>query len=172
MQNKKQAIITTKRLTLHPFDQNDEQRMIEMLTHPHVYKTYLVPEYNSQEEYVQLFERFKQLSLDGERFVYGVYLNGRLIGWVNEVQKQNDQIELGLVIHPSFNNMGFGTEVLGACIEQLFSMGFAVVKTGAFEQNVASIRVMQKCNMKMLCERERIEYRGAVYSCVTFEKRK
>ncbi len=46
---------------------------------------------------------------------------------------------------------------------------FTVVKTGAFTENIASIRVMEKCGMRRFDETEEIEYRGKNHTCVYYE---
>ena len=94
------------------------------------------------------------------------------MGFLNEVEKGNGEIELGLVIDPACKNRGYGTEALGAAMEELLCMGHRVVKTGAFAENAPSIRVMEKCGMTRLPQTEEVEYRGQRHCCVWFEKRK
>ena len=50
----------------------------------------------------------------------------------------------------------------------LFSEGFSAVKAGAFSENAASIRVMEKCGMTKTGETEQIEYRGKTHTCVYY----
>ena len=70
-----------------------------------------------------------------------------------------------------FKNKGFATETLSACIDLIFQSGFKTVKAGAFEENFASQRVMQKCGMTLTGEEEQIEYRGEIHRCVYYQKR-
>ena len=74
------------------------------------------------------------------------------------------------MIHPEHQRKGFASEALTACMDELFEMGYTAVRTGAFEENVASIRVMEKCCMTRLEETEDIDYRNAVHHCIFFEK--
>ena len=90
----------------------------------------------------------------------------------DDVEITETSIELGYVIHPAHHNCGFATEALQACIQALHTMGFETVRTGAFEENPASIRVMEKSGMTRLAETEIIPYRGKDHLCVYFEKRK
>ena len=53
-------------------------------------------------------------------------------------------------------------------IDYLKEHGFATVTAGAFEQNVASLRVMQKCGMVRLEKTDEIEYRGRVHTCIYY----
>ena len=171
MIKEKPAVINTQRLSLKSMSDCDKERAIELFIHPEVYKTYLIPDFKSEDEKVALFNKIKNLSLMGSRFVYGVYLNNNLIGFVNEVCTQNGEIELGYVISPNQKNNGFATEALSACIKELFNMGYSAVKTGAFECNHASIRVMQKCGMQKIDYTEDIDYRGKINHCIFYEKR-
>ena len=109
------------------------------------------------------------MSKNYDRFVYGVCLNNQLIGFVNDVFIGENTVELGYVIHPNFKNNGYATEVLTACIKLIFESGFTVLKTGAFEENLASIRVMQKCGMEESLEKEQIEYKGEIKNCKYYQ---
>ena len=48
-------------------------------------------------------------------------------------------------------------------------MGFDCVRTGYFEENTASGRVMQKCGMHKIDLEEEIEYRGISHHCLYYE---
>ena len=165
-------VINTARLCLHAFSDEDAETMIALLTNSEVIKTYMVPDFRSSAEGVKLFERFKELSVSDERFVYGIYLEEKLIGFINDVEIKETEIELGYVIDPSYKNQGFATEVLAAAIKELFAAGFSVVRTGAFEENAASMRVMEKCGMVRLEQEEEIRYRGKVHRCFIYEIKK
>ena len=164
--------IKTNRLILKNISLNDQKEMCDILTNKEVSKTYMIPDFKGEEEVIKLFNRFKVLTENEHKFVYGIYLNERLIGFINEVEIINDEIELGYVISPLYKNNGYATEVLIKAIDELFKLGFNVVKTGAFINNLASIRVMEKANMTKLNEITQIEYKGVTYDCVNFEKRK
>ena len=71
-----------------------------------------------------------------------------------------------------YKNNGYATETLFAAIKELFAIGYNVIKTGAFVENKASIRVMEKCNMIKLNEEEIIEYKNELKRCVCYEIRK
>ena len=161
-------VINTARLCLHAFSDEDAETMIALLTNSEVIKTYMVPDFRSSAEEVKLFERFKELSGSDERFVYGIYLEEKLIGFINDVEIKETEIELGYVIDPSYKNQGFATEALAAAIKALFAAGFSVVRTGAFEENAASMRVMEKCGMTKQNYTDEIEYRGVTHTCIYY----
>ncbi len=172
MEHKSTSSILTQRLTLHALTDSDRDATVELLTHPKVGETYMVPDFQSREEAAKLFERLKKLSETEDRFLCGIYQEDCLIGLIHDVDIQGDELELGYVIHPDRWHEGFATEALTAAIEELFRRGYQVVRAGAFEENRASIRVMEKSGMTGLPKREEIEYRGKIHRCVFFEKRK
>ena len=147
----------------------DFDNLIDIFLSEEVAKTFMLPDFKSREDALKLAKRFADLSQDYNRFVYGVYLDNRLIGFVNDVFIGENAVELGYVIAPNFKNNGYATEALSACIQEIFSSGFTTVKTGAFEENLASQRVMQKCGMTLTCEEEKIEYRGKIHSCKYYQ---
>lgn len=165
----KRPCLTTPRLCLRALTAADEQPMIRLLTHPQVTETYMVPEFAAPQEAVKLFRRIRQLSLDENRFVYGIYVQERLIGLINEVGKDEASVELGYALHPEDHGKGYATEALAAAMEELFRMGYLTVKAGAFEENRASLRVMEKCGMTPTGQTEEIEYRGRTHRCVGYE---
>ena len=50
----------------------------------------------------------------------------------------------------------------------LFSFGFLQVTAGAFENNAASIRVMEKSGMVRLDRTDTVTYRGKEHRCVYY----
>jgi RimJ/RimL family protein N-acetyltransferase len=166
----KKPVISTPRLTLHAISPADENALMDLLAHPTVGQTYMLPEFTTREEARPLAQKIAALSMDDTRFVYGVFLSDRLIGMVNDVTTQDTHIELGYAYHPNYYNRGYATEVLLACIEALLSQGYPAVRTGAFPENTASIRVMEKAGMTRLAETETVEYRGKAFHCVLYER--
>lgn len=55
-----------------------------------------------------------------------------------------------------------------AVISALMSSCYTTVTAGAFEHNLASIRVIQKCGLTRIDEEEDILYRGTTMHCVYF----
>ena len=88
---------------------------------------------------------------------------------MNDCEIKDDAIEIGYVITPAHQGKGFATEAVEACIEELFRMGFAHIRAGFFECNVASCRVMEKCGMHRIELEEDIEYKGVLHHCFYYE---
>lgn len=163
--------IKTERLELKPLSDSDRDNMIELLTNNEIKKTYMLPDFESEEQAEKLFLRLKEGSLADKVYQVGIYLNGMLIGFANEVEREDDKIELGYMIHPEHHNQGYGTEMLKAMIEEMFARGFSEVIAGAFEENPASMRVMEKSGMTKLDKTDEIEYRGVLHKCVYYSKK-
>ena len=157
------------RLILGPLSDTDEAAMIRILTDDIIKKTYMVPDFTSQDQAKKLFLRLKELSRSKERFVRGIYADDHLVGMINDVGIDGRRIELGYVIHPDHHNRGYCTEALKKAIEELFYNEFEEILAGAFAENAASIRVMEKAGMQRSDRREEIEYRGEVHRCVYYE---
>ena len=164
--------IKTGRLEIMPFRVKDFPNLAEILTNSQIKKTYMIPDFETREALNIMVQKIAQYSLSDQRFERGIFLEDRLIGFVNEVERKDGSMELGYVIHPSFWGMGFATEMLKAVIEMLLENGVSEIITGAFEENTASIRVMEKCGMRKTDLEADIAYRGRNHHCIyySFEK--
>lgn len=83
----------------------------------------------------------------------------------------NDEIKKTFMI-PDFQNRGYATEALSAAIGDLFQKGFGEIIAGAFENNTASCRVMEKCKMTRTEREETIKYREQLYHCIYYSIKK
>lgn len=155
------------KLTLRRFTKRDEAAAMELLRHERVKPTYILPDLDGAGAQ-RLFEHFVKLSRRENRFVRAVCLEDRLIGWINDTGMEGDTVELGWVISPDHWGKGYATEAVTAAIGALREAGFGCVYAGAFRENAASIRVMQKCGMHLLDRTERLEYRGVLHDCVYY----
>ncbi|MBQ7801774.1 MAG: GNAT family N-acetyltransferase [Oscillospiraceae bacterium] len=165
-------MIRTKRLTLKPFAECDTDSALDLLTNDIIKKTYMLPDFEKHEDALPLFKRLTELSQDENHYVRGIYLNKHLIGFLNDVEIENGSIELGYLIRPDYHGRGYMTEALCGVISDLFDQGYCEVITGAFEDNIASIRVMIKAGMTKLDKLDEIEYRGTIHRCVYYSKKK
>lgn len=163
--------IVTARLVLKPFEEPDDGVLAGMLMDERVKKTYMVPDYETGEQYLTLAKRFRELSRSEDRFIAGVYEGARLVGFLNDVGIEDGVIELGYVIAPEFQNRGYASEALRGAIGWLFEKGYKSVRAGAFRENAASLRVMEKAGMRRLEFTEQIEYRGRTHQCLYCEIR-
>ena len=98
--------IRTERLILKPLSEVDQNAVIRILTDDTVKKTYLLPDFQTEEQAVKLFNVLKEYSTSEKHYVRGIYLNDKLIGFLNDVAFRDGRIELGYVIHPDYHNHG------------------------------------------------------------------
>ena len=159
-------------MKLRVFLESDWPRAAMLLTSREVNKTYMLPDFEKREDAIPLFRRILELSQGDERYLRGIYLEDRFIGYSNEVEANGKSIELGYLIHPDFHGKGYMTEALTALIPDLFSLGYEEVVCGAFEENPASLRVMEKAGMTLLEKTDELEYRGKVHRCIYYSSKK
>jgi len=146
----------------------DEPWILDILTSDILKQTYMLPDFECRESALPLFQKLVSLSKDTTHYVRGICCNTQLVGFLNDVEIQNDTIELGYVIHPSFHCRGYMTQALKTAITDLFSIGYHEVIAGAFEENTASIRVMEKAGMIRQAKIDMIAYRGRTHRCVYY----
>ena len=155
--------------TLTPID---EGRMLDILTDSRIKQTYMLPDFSQKQDASPLFHRLMELSQDARYYVRGICLEDRLIGFLNHVSLSGQTMEIGYVIHPDYQGRGYMTGALALAIQDLFSLGYKEVTAGAFEENLASIRVMEHAGMHKLAMTDTIEYRGETHQCVYYAIRK
>lgn len=157
--------IKTERLVLKPYDDGDQGAMIELLTNEKIKETFMIREFDSLSDAIGMFQKLERFSLSSDHYERGIYVGKQLIGFLNDVSVTGDKIELGYVIHPKYQNNGYATEALGAAIGDLFRKGFSEVVAGAFLDNTASLRVMEKCGMTRIDKEEEIRYHNQTRRC-------
>ena len=167
----KPTTIKAERLTLTSISECSINDMCDIFENKEVALTYMLPVFECKYDMEKLARRLIELSKDSARFVYGVYLDKKLIGFVNDVEIANSAIELGYVINPKFKNNGYATEALMASIKTLLDMGYNEVKTGAFIENLASFRVMEKAGMSKSDYTDQISYNGKMHTCAYYHMR-
>ena len=166
MEKKHNSILRTPRLTLHPYTEVDREQVLSIVCHEAVKPTFMVPDFDSREQADAFFDRLLSIVARGDRFIYGIYLEETLIGFLNDVGIQDGAVEIGYVIHPDHWGQGFATEAVRAAIDELFRLGCPKVIAGFFAGNTASRRVMEKCGMVKIPLEEDIEYRGKTHRCL------
>ena len=159
MMNKKPQL-ETYRLVLKNLEDKDQESMMKIVKDPKVKKTYMLPDFDNEDQEKQFFQRLKKVTESNERLTYGIYLKDRLIGFINDVVMTPDTIEVGYFIDSSEWNKGYASEALWAYMKQAFELGFYTVEAAYFEGNTASAKVMEKCCMHLSGKTEAIRYRN------------
>lgn len=165
---KSYVFIKTKRLTLKPYSDDDKEALIALLTDEVIKKTFVIQDLRTEDEKTQMFEKLRAYSLSDGHYEAGIYLRDKLIGFINDVEITGNEIELGYVIAPEYQNRGYASEALSGAIADLFQRGFGEIIAGAFEDNAASIKVMKKCGLKKLEKENYMEYRSITRRCVYY----
>lgn len=160
--------IQTKRLELKPIEQKDLPELVELLTDPVVGKTYMVPDFESKAQAETLAQRIVAMSQGEDRYVAGIFLEARLIGMLNETERMEDGLEVGYAIDSRYHGRGYGTEALTGAIGFFHARGFREVVAGAFEDNAASLRIMEKSGMTRLEKEDTVTYRGQDHRCIYY----
>ena len=164
---RKKAMIATERLILKPYASEDVDGLVDLLINPEITRTFMVPDYQSREQMETLAKKLIAFSQteDTEHLEYGIYLDGKIIGFVNDCGIVNDENEIGYVIHPDHQGHGYATEAVLAIIHELQEMGFHKVACGYFVENSVSRRVMEKCGMHQTSFTSEEMYRGELHRC-------
>ncbi len=153
-------------MLLRPLEAEDTDRMVQLLTNSTIAQTYMLPEYEDPKDALPQFRRMMELSHNPDRYIRAICLDGMLIGFVNDPEIHDATIEVGYVIDPAFHNQGYMTAALKIVIADLFAKGYNKIIAGAFTENPASIRVMEKCGMLPIEQTDMIEYRGKTHVCI------
>ena len=148
----------------------DRERMLDILTSEKVNRTYMLPDFEHREDALPMYLRLMEMSSNRSKYLRAIADGDGLVGFVNQVDLQDGEMELGYVIHPDFHGRGYMTRALELAMEEVFSLGCQKIITGAFSSNPASIRVMEKCRMTRMDKTDEIEYRGNVHTCVYYRK--
>jgi RimJ/RimL family protein N-acetyltransferase len=141
---------------------------VDILTDHTVKQTYMLPDFDNREAAHPLFRRLMDFSNDPSKYVRAIANETGVVGFLNHTEIMDDAIELGYVIHPDFQCRGYMTQALTLAAEELYSLGYRKIITGAFSTNKASIRVMEKCGMQPMEKTEEIAYRGEIHQCVYY----
>lgn len=144
----------TNRLLLRPLQLADAEAMFEYTSVPENFR------FLRREPHVSVEEDriFIQNVLDGYRqhreFVWGICIYGenRLIGTCRLFDFHLDEMtcEVSYLIHPKLHGCGIATEAVTRLVQYTFEeLTFQKVYARCVDQNIGSVRVMQKCGMKL-----------------------
>lgn len=153
-------------MKLRVMTESDEAALLSLVTNDAIKQTYMLPDFPRREDAFPLARKLMALSRDEDRFVRGMEEDGRLVGFLNDVETVDGTIELGYVVHPDDWGKGYATAALKLAIEEMFRRGYRSVLCGAFEENPASLRVMEKAGMHRIDRVDNIDYRGKCHRCL------
>ena len=109
----------------------------------------------------------------GFDFSYAIRLKNRLLIGSIGILHDNGRVQLGYVLSPTYWGLGYATEACGEVIRILKTVkGLYRVGTFADTENVASIRVLEKCGLEVEARLEKwfrfINQKNEPKDCVLF----
>jgi hypothetical protein len=81
----------SNQITLRTFRPEDQAQILEIVTSNKVNQTYMLPDFETKEDAIPLFNRLMNLSNDSSRFVRCIDLDGTAIGFLNDVEVKGYQ---------------------------------------------------------------------------------
>ena len=109
---------------------------------------------------------------DNEYYYFAIRLNNKLIGVMKTYE--SDYLELGYAINEDYWNKGYATIALNLVTDYFLKMDrIKKIILGAFSDNYASIRVMEKCGYSFLgIKKDEFYYKGKSRDICYFIKNK
>ena len=97
---------------------------------------------------------------DNEFYYFAIRLNNKLIGVMKSYE--SDYLELGYAINEDYWNKGYATIALKLVTDYFLSIDrIKKIILGAFSDNYASIRVMEKCGYSFMgLKKDEFYYKG------------
>ena len=113
-----------------------------------------------------IFHRFQALSADPGRYIRVICAGKTALGVIHDVGIRNGTAELGWALLPAHHGRGYCTDAVRLAIGELRILGLRTITAGAFFDNPASLRVMEKNGMKRTGFQDTITYRGEDRLCI------
>lgn len=158
--------IRTERLVLRHLEERDREPLLRMARDSRVNATYMIPDLSDEARADAFFARLRALCAAEEHFLYGIALDGALVGVINDCGHEGVEIELGYFIDPAHRGRGYAAEALRAVLAAAGRAGFTRAVCGYFEENPASRRVMEKCGLRPAGREDAVDYRGRIHRCL------
>ena len=153
-------------VTIRPVAEEDRDMFVALLTDEVVGRTYMVPDNIDHALAERIFLRYMELSKAPDRYIRVVCAGETAVGVIHDVGVQNGALELGWALRSEYHGKGYCTEAVGLALRELRARGVGTVIAGAFIENPASLRVMEKNGMKRMEFQEMISYKGNDHLCV------
>lgn len=166
----------TERMTLRRYQPEDADALYRhMGSDPSMYKYSGWNPYATKEMAEETVKRFIQ-SYDNNEHVYSwvMDVDDILIGTIGAYDYENDQIEVGFSVVPSWQGKGYASEALTEVIKYLSeNENIPCIKAWCAAENTGSKRVLEKSGMTYVStENNGIEVGGKTYDKLNFEYRR
>lgn len=143
-------ILETPRLYMRKFELGDAPAMFELNNDPEVIRYTGDKAFQSVEESYNFLQNYNPYATEGfGRWTCVLKDTGEILGWCGlRYQPDVQLVDLGYRFYKRFWGKGYATEASMVSLEHGFKdHHLDVIIARAMNENIASIRVMQKCGM-------------------------
>ncbi|MFW6222122.1 MAG: GNAT family N-acetyltransferase [Bacteroidota bacterium] len=149
------AIIETKRLLIREISSDDIDCLLDIYQDSQNMR--FIPNSNFNWTREKLKDKYDKINQDYKNgfgiFAAQIRDNVTIIGEVGLFNSYQDfnHLELGYILDNNFWRKGYGTEICTSLIDYGFNtLNLDKITARMFKQNVASIRLSEKCGMKLI----------------------
>ncbi len=145
----KNLVLKTKQCKLRLYRRSDVESCFKILQkYPEITRFTLFDTPQKIEETYENFESGGKYELN-----FAILVKGEFIGrcGLHKLDDKEKSMEFGFWISPAFQGRGIGTEVLREICRFAFEdLGLSKLESGAFAENIASIRVHEKVGFQVV----------------------
>lgn len=160
-------ILETERTYLREMTPDDAQNAFELNSDPLVIQYTGDVSFESEEEARMFLTKYDHYEKYGfGRWAVILKETNEYLGWCGlKYSADEDEFDIGFRFHQRFWNKGFASETARACIQLGFEkFNMETIVGRAMKENLASIRVLEKCGLTFLSDYQFDEEEGVVYS--------
>lgn len=142
-------ILETERLYLREFIDTDGFHFYQLNNDEDVVKYTGNKPFKSLEEATNFIKNYSDYKQNGYgRWAVCLKETNEFLGWCG-LKYENNEIDLGFRFYKKYWSLGYATESASACVSYGFSkLNLKEIIGRAYIENVASIKVLKKCNFK------------------------
>ena len=161
-----------KNITLDKVTMEDAYDYYLIASNKNITTSFMLDEVENLEEAKSEIEEVINNYNDNEFYYFAIRLDGKLIGVMKSYE--SDYLELGYAINETYWNKGYATIALKLVTDYFLSIDrIKKIILGAFSDNYASIRVMEKCGYSFIgLKKDEFYYKGKSRDIAYFEKNK
>ena len=159
-------------ITLDKIKLDDAYDYYLIASNPNITTSFMLDEVINLEEAKSAVLEVVNNYEDSEYYYFAIRLDNKLIGVMKSYE--SDYLELGYAINEEYWNKGYATIALNLATNYFFSINrIKKIILGAFSDNYASIRVMEKCGYSFVgIKKDEFYYKGKSRDIVYFVKEK
>ena len=161
-----------KNITLDKITLDDVNDYYLIASNKNITTSFMLDEVENLEEARSAIEEVINNYSDNEYYYFAIRLDNKLIGVMKTYE--SDYLELGYAINEEYWNKGYATIALNLVTNYFLKMDrIKKIILGAFSDNYASIRVMEKCGYSFLgIKKDEFYYKGKSRDICYFIKNK